>query len=219
MLDEVEIAVAEVDLRGDVDGFESVPLSVGDEGGKGESEGKFRAKLKGATESEKENQKVDDGAGEIDGVVFDAVEEIEAEVKRLDIAQEDKYGVGGNDSERKSDDLERSEAEERKADGADEGEKIETEGVAVGAGVVAFVIELVEYEREDSLEAKKDNGVAGEVVIDGGIHVHEIDVVIDVIGDETEYNNTKNNADTHARHDGVFVAVADFTNVGASREW
>lgn len=96
MLDEVEVAAAEVDLGGGINSFESVPLGVGDERNESKSEGEVGAAFKRAAETEEINKEVNNRAAEIDGIVFDAVKKIETETETFEITEKNDESVANH---------------------------------------------------------------------------------------------------------------------------
>lgn len=60
--------------------------------------------------------------------------------------------------------------------------------------------------------------IDGESTISVGIHVHESDVRVDIGEGEAVAEQSKDDADKKSGHDGVFVFVLGFGNVGANGE-
>lgn len=98
-------------------------------------------------------------------------------------------------------------------------EDVEDDGVAVGLGVLVGVVELVEDERKDRLNGNEDDGVNGKSMVTTDIHVHELDVRVEVEQNEAEDDHGSNNTEDDAGHDGIFIAIADAANIGAGRKW
>ncbi len=108
--------------------------------------------------------------------------------------------------------------EKRGADETTETECIEDDRITIGAGVFFLEIEFIEDEGEDGLHAEINDGVEDESMIDFDVHVHELDVGIDMSEDAAKNENSGEDPEDEAGHDGVFVAVADFADVGADTE-
>lgn len=177
---EVKAALGDVDFGKGADGFENIPLSVGNELNEGDGEAVLRTELKGVTEAEEENEERADIADKGGRVVLNAVGEIEAEAEFFAVFGENDEGIECHDgaSDGNYDDLVLS--NEGGADKKTEIENVEGERVAVGAGVLIFVVELLEDEGEDGLDDEDEDGVDGKSTVNGGVHVHELDEGVDV---------------------------------------
>lgn len=108
--------------------------------------------------------------------------------------------------------------EKRGTDETAETECIEDDGITIGARVLFLEIEFIEDEGEDCLHTEIDDGVEDESMVNFYVHVHELDVRVDVGENATKDENGNNDAEYHSGHDGVFVAITNFADVGADAE-
>lgn len=214
----VKTMFANVDFDQSVDRLEDVPLGIGDELREGDGKTVLRAEFQGVAQTKEEDEKRREMANEASRVVFDTTGEVEAEVKFIAVFGKDKDSIECHDGDSDADDDELTLSDESGADEDTEIKKVEGDGIAVGAGILVFVVEFFEDEREDSLNDENKDRIDGKSAVDGGVHAHELDKRVDIEYSETVDKNSQSNANDHAGHDGVGIFVAGFADVGPNGE-